>query len=387
MNPLLVLLALGQAALAARVFTRFVATTGGKRIARSEAPSRERVSVVLPVLDEERRLGGCLEAVIAQPEEVAEILVVDGGSRDGTRAVVERFGARDPRVRFVDASPVPEAWTGKAWGLQAGLDHSGANEWVLCLDADVRVHPSLVRSLLAHAGRTGVEALSAATRQQLSGGLEAVLHPAFLATLVYRFGSPGGATSEPSRVQCNGQCFLVRRDALLRTGAFAASRGSLCEDVTQARQLAASGVAVGFYETDDLVEVAMYESWRETWRNWPRSLPMRDQHFGPREAVGLLELLAVQALPLPLLALALAAGAPPWFLALEALLASSRLGVLVGIGRAYLERPTSFWLSPLADLPAVLRVFQCALQRRHVWRGRAYVRARDGSFELDGGTR
>ncbi len=384
MNPALVLLALGQAGLGARVLTRFVRTSGGRRIEASDEPSAERVSILLPVLDEELRVGACLEAAIAQPEEVAEILVVDGGSRDGTRAVVESFGARDPRVRFVDASPVPETWTGKAWGLQAGLDRAAASDWVLCLDADVRVRPSLVRSLLAHARRTGLDALSAATRQHLSGSLEALLHPAFLATLVYRFGSPGGATSDRSRVQCNGQCFLARRQVLLRTGAFAAARSSLCEDVTHARRLAASAVAVGFYETAELVEVDMYGSWRETWRNWPRSLPMRDAYFGLREGLGLLELLAVQALPLPLLALALFAGAPPWLLALEGLLVTSRLGVLVGTRRAYRDPPPAFWLSPLADLPAVLRVLRCAVQRRHVWRGRAYVRSRDGGFELDG---
>ena len=44
-------------------------------------------------------------------------------------------------------------------------------------------------------------------------------------------------------------------------------------------------------------------------------------------------------------------------------------------------------MEELADLPAVLQIFRCAVQRRHVWRGRAYVRSRDGSFELDGGTR
>ncbi len=383
MNTLLFLLALGQAGLGARVLARFIGTAGGRRIARSDEPTRERVSVLLPVLDEESRVGACLEAVTGQPEEVAEIVVVDGGSRDGTRAVVEAFAARDPRVRLIDASPVPDTWTGKAWGLQAGLEHVEANDWVLCLDADVKVHPALVRSLLAHTRRTGLDALSAATRQRISGSLEALLHPALLATLVYRFGSPGGATSDPSRVQCNGQCFLARRETLLHTGAFTAARGSLCEDITHARQLAASGVAVGFYETDDLVEVDMYESWRETWRNWPRSLPMRDQFFGVREALGLLEIVAVQALPLPLLALALVAGAPFWVVVVEGLLATSRLGVLVGTARAYRGRPAAFWLSPLADLPAALRIVRCAVQRRHVWRGRAYVRTRDGSFELD----
>jgi len=45
-----------------------------------------RVTVVIPVRDEERRLPGCIEAVAAQdmPAGEIEVLVVDGGSTDGT---------------------------------------------------------------------------------------------------------------------------------------------------------------------------------------------------------------------------------------------------------------------------------------------------------------
>jgi dolichol-phosphate mannosyltransferase len=299
--------------------------------------------------------------------------------------VVEAYASRDPRVRFVDASPVPERWTGKAWGLHVGLERTAAHAWVLCLDADVRAHTGLARSLLAHARRTGVRAFSVAARQRLSGRLEAVIHPALLATLVYRFGVPGGVTRDPSRVQANGQCFLARRDLLMRTRAFAAAGSSLCEDITVVRHLAAGGEAVGFYEADDLVEVDMYETWRETWRNWPRSLPMRDRFFGWREALGLVEVAAVQALPVPLVTLALALGWPPWLIALEGALSACRLGVLAGTARAYVDPPASYWLSPLADVPAALRIARCALQRRHVWRGRAYVRRSDGGFQPEGG--
>jgi dolichol-phosphate mannosyltransferase len=382
---LLAAFAIVQACLGVRVLARFVATGRGERVVPSAAPSAERISVLLPVLDEERRVGACLEGAIAQPGEVAEILVLDGGSRDRTREVVEGYASRDPRVRFVDASPVPETWTGKAWGLQFGLERAAAHDWVLCLDADVRTRAGLARSLLAHARRTGVRAFSVAARQRLSGPLEALIHPALLATLVYRFGAPGGATRDPSRVQANGQCFLARRELLLRTRAFAAARSSLCEDITIVRHLSAGCEAVGFYEAQDLVEVEMYESGREAWRNWPRSLPMRDHFFGWREVLGLVEVCAVQALPAPLLTLAWVLGGPLWLMAVEGALAACRLGVLAGTARAYVDPPATYWLSPLADVPIALRMVRCALQRRHVWRGRAYVRRSDGGFQPEGG--
>jgi glycosyltransferase involved in cell wall biosynthesis len=65
---------------------------------------RPFVSVVLPVRNEARHLRPCLEAVLAQdyPADDMEILVADGMSDDGTRAIVAEFARRDPRVRLVD---------------------------------------------------------------------------------------------------------------------------------------------------------------------------------------------------------------------------------------------------------------------------------------------
>ena len=349
----------------------------------ADQPSGERISVILPVLNESRRIAHALDSLVAQPEEVSEILVVDGGSTDGTPSIVARYSANDARVTLVDASPVDRHWTGKAWGLNLGLQRSDADcQWILCVDADVEAAPQLARSLLAHARKTGIATFSVATLQQLAGKLDALIHPAMLTTLVYRFGAPGKATRNPHKVQANGQCFLSRRAILLRADAFGAARSSLCEDITIARRLAECGEQVGFYEADrGLVNVRMYSDWRETWSNWPRSLPMRDQYFGWREAIGLAGVFLFQALPLPLLVFGLAVGAPLWFLSLTALLSALRIGVLFGVARAYPNRPWTYWLSPLGDLPVVARIIQFALKRRHSWRGRSYIRRAGGTFE------
>jgi glycosyltransferase involved in cell wall biosynthesis len=84
--------------------------------------------------------------LIAQPEEVGEILVVDGGSVDQTRSIVDIYRLRDARVKWIDASPIDSRWTGKAWGLDFGLIRSDpSSQWILCIDADVRIGPELAR--------------------------------------------------------------------------------------------------------------------------------------------------------------------------------------------------------------------------------------------------
>jgi glycosyltransferase involved in cell wall biosynthesis len=65
------------------------------------------VSVILPTLNERAFIRDCLDSLVAQDfTDVLEILVVDGGSTDGTRDIVACFGAP---VRIVDNPRVTAA--------------------------------------------------------------------------------------------------------------------------------------------------------------------------------------------------------------------------------------------------------------------------------------
>ncbi len=378
-NHLLVPLAVAQTLLGLRVILRLMRSAGAERIQRAGtrvALDQERVSVIVPVLNEHDRLMPCLEGLLKQGSQVVEILVVDGGSQDGTQQIVWSFTERDGRVHLLDSRPIPTAWNGKAWGLEVGRRACDPSVgWILTIDADVRPADGLVRALLARALRDHLYVLSVATLQELASAGLSLIHPALLATLVYRFGIPGRIARRIHEVQANGQCFLVHRQTLQACGGFAVAAHSLCEDVTMARALVSAGYPVGFFETDDLVSVQMYTSAGEAWRNWTRSLPMRDQFSGVQALLGWLEIMLVQALPLPLFLVLLALGRHSHRVTLlNGWLAAVRIGVLYGMARAYRRRPWPYWFSPLCDLPVALQLGRKALQRRHVWRGRILMR-------------
>ncbi len=384
--PIRLLLIL-QVIAAIRVILRMARSASGQRIATAKPDASmkpESVTVIVPVLNEVERLEPCLEGLIAQPAVVGEILVVDGGSTDGTQALVERFVARDPRVRLVDASPVPGGWNGKAWGLQAGWEQRDpASAWILTMDADVRPKPALAASLMAHAETTGLAAFSVATPQRLSGAAEAILHPALLATLVYRYGIPGSATTKVDDVQANGQCFLAQVEAMERVGGFRSGQGAISEDVTIARSLVARGVAVGFFEPAagvELVDVEMYDGWRDAWRNWTRSLPMRDHSSGARWWLKMFDMTLTMGLPLVILVASAGrfrsgAGSHRLLRRLNLGLVAMRYGVAAGMSRAYRETPPTYWLSPFVDPAVCVKIWIAALRRTHEWRGRPVVRA------------
>ena len=119
----------------------------------------------------------------------------------------------------------------------------------------------------------------------------------------------------------------------------------------------------------------MYANAAECWRNWPRSLTMRDAFVGPLDlALGLAEIGLVQALPLALTLWLAARGErnSPLF-RVNAALAALRLGTLAGTRRAYRSTPWTYWLSPVTDLSVTARLIFEVFWPEQTWRGRSLV--------------
>jgi dolichol-phosphate mannosyltransferase len=121
----------------------------------------------------------------------------------------------------------------------------------------------------------------------------------------------------------------------------------------------------------------MYSSMAETWKEWGRSLDLKDAATPIQTLGDCVLLLAVQGLPLPLfLALLFLPIETNMFtqllLGLNGFLVLIRFLLVFGIRSSYTEVGFMFWLSPLADSVAVLRIWLSALTKPKQWRGRIY---------------
>ena len=87
----------------------------------------ERISVIVPVLNGAARIGAALDALVPMRQRGHEVIVVDGGSRDGT---VDLACARADKVLM---SP-----RGRAVQMNAGA-HAATGDVLLFLHADTRL--------------------------------------------------------------------------------------------------------------------------------------------------------------------------------------------------------------------------------------------------------
>ena len=386
-DAFLLLLLLAQLPATAILLSRLLRGPGRYPPLLPKAPTPEQlgtVSIVVPTLNEAERLSPCLTGLSRQSYEVREILVVDSHSTDRTPELVKAAQQTDPRFRLINDEPLPSDWVGRPWALHHGfLSSAEQSEWVLGIDADTQPQPGLVASLLATAANEGYDLISLAPQFLLKHPGELLLHPALLMTLVYRFGPAGETGNRPDRVMANGQCFFCRRSQLVDIDGYTVARRSFCDDVTLARAIAAKGAKVAFLDGANVLKVRMYEGAAETWREWGRSLDLKDA-ASPSQVWGdWLLLLAVQGLPLPIVLILLnqlmsGRNAPIVLAAfsLNLLLVLIRVGLNIAIApscdRTQADPAWLFWLSPLADPIAVLRIFLSSSRTPTQWRGRRY---------------
>lgn len=109
------------------------------------------VSVIVPAFNAAKYLGAALDSLRAQTIADLEIIVVDDGSRDGTRAIAEQHAAQDARVRVLKRD-VPSGKPSCARNI-ALLEARG--RYIAFLDADDMSIPGRLASAIGALELTG----------------------------------------------------------------------------------------------------------------------------------------------------------------------------------------------------------------------------------------
>jgi glycosyltransferase involved in cell wall biosynthesis len=224
------------------------------------------VSVIIPCRNEAQSIGRCLDSVLASdyPPERLEVIVADGMSRDGTRKRVDRYAARDRRVRRIDnpARTTPH-------GLNRAIA-AARGELILRLDAHAGIAPDYIARAVRNLESSGADCVGGAMRT-IAAGSGAFAEPIRIG-LSQRFGVGNAhfrtGSDKPLFVDTVfGACW--RREVFERIGLFD-ERLERSQDIEFSGRLRRAGGKILMspaMQIDYYARATLGDFWRQNWSN------------------------------------------------------------------------------------------------------------------------
>ena len=244
----------------------------------ADAVAHTSLTVVIPAFNEAANIEACLASVLASadPCHSWRVLVVDDRSSDATAALAaataERCGVGPERFALLDAGPRPagERWVGKNWACSRAMEQVGS-DWVLFLDADVRLAPATLRRALGQAAAEQADLFSLAPRLCCGCLAEWMVQP-IMASLL-GLGFPIEAANDPAdpTAFAAGPFMLFRRSAYEAIGGHRALAGEVVEDLALARRIKGAGLRLRYLLGLDAVDLRMYSDFAALWEGWSKN--------------------------------------------------------------------------------------------------------------------
>jgi succinoglycan biosynthesis protein ExoA len=283
--------------------------------------------VVIPCLDEAEHLPGILDRLLVEAQQLdMMIVVVDGGSVDGSRDIIRRLQARVPRIALLDN---PQRIQSAGVNLAVKRYGEGA-DFLIRMDAHADYPDQFCETLLTVQATTGADSVVTSTRA--AGGT--CFQRAVAAAQNSRLGNAGAAHRMPARDRWvdHGHHALMTMSAFRAVGGYDQTF-SHNEDAELDMRLRAQGfriflsseVPITYYPRRS--PAALYRQFRMYGRGRARNLLKHRARPRLRQLLPLTVVPAIGLLPLAPIAPALALPALCWTVA------CLTHGLLIGLRR------------------------------------------------------
>ena len=207
-----------------------------------------KASVIIPARNEEKNLPFLLNSLKLQTCKPYEVIVVDDFSSDRTSEIAAQCG-----VKVIQNSALPDGWTGKTWAVWNGFLESSGDVLVF-LDADVRLAPRALESLLKARGKSGgvVSVVPYHYTEKFYERLSLV--PYLLG--IFAFTSP--FERKNAKKGLYGSCIAAARKDYEKINGHNSIRAELLDDLNLGKKFSEAGIRVENFIGGNLVSFRMY---------------------------------------------------------------------------------------------------------------------------------
>ncbi len=339
------------------------------------------ISVIIPAYNESRNIRDCVMSVLNSTHlssSQVEVIVVDDRSTDNTlellKAIKKETGS--PILKVIEGSQRPKdrKWVGKNWACWQGAE-AARGEYLLFIDADVRLKKTCVEAALSAAVRDGADLLSAAPLLKLGFLGEHLIQPVIMNNMI--------AVMNPKLINNPAKKFMyfaLGPFMLFKTATYRNLDGhrgisdQVLDDVIMAQRIKHNDYVLRIYNGRDIADLAMYDSWKGIIEGWSKNyyLGLRKNPFFAAGALFITLLINF----LPWLNLALAIFDPVY---------SALLMGLLGIGILFMIRRSMYcnfgldmkywWLSSIGSLLVsyitISSIYKSKTGKNWTWKGRS----------------
>lgn len=221
------------------------------------------VSVLIPARNEECNIGNILDDLATNDYRNIEIMVYDDHSDDSTAKIVKAHSLTDSRIGLIATYDLPAGWLGKNFACHT-LASAATGDFLLFLDADVRIGRGAVSRAVSYAKRNSLALVSIFPKQVMLSLGERMTVPVMNFILLSLLPLVLVKMSlRKSLAAANGQFMLFDSNAYRKKLPHEKMKIEKVEDIAIARYLKSSGYRISCHTGDDSVRCHMYNSFSD----------------------------------------------------------------------------------------------------------------------------
>ena len=231
------------------------------------------ISVLIPARNEEKNIPFILEDLKNQSYKNIEVIVFNDQSSDDTAEIVRRFAAADNRFRLINSMGLPPGWLGKNNACHQ-LALQAAGNFLLFVDADVRVKSGIIESGLAQMQKHHLKLLTIFPKQIMKTTGEKIVVPLMNSILLSLLPLILTRVSKrPSLAAGNGQFMFFEKNSYFELLPHEKVKQNPVEDIFIARLYKKQKKKMQCMTGNETISCRMYRGLHESIAGLSRSLP------------------------------------------------------------------------------------------------------------------
>ncbi|MDC0535336.1 glycosyltransferase [Francisellaceae bacterium] len=255
-----------------------------------------KVSIVVPVHNEQAKLQQCIESLCQQSYEDIEVIAVNDRSSDRSGEILTALSQQYSNLKVINITHCPEGWLGKTNALQKGAETAQGKHLIFC-DADVHFDAKLVSNALGFIQEKKLDFLSIIPRLQLKS-FSMKTYMVFQTFTMYLFLMPWKARkpNKPEAIGC-GAFNYITREAFDDIGQMNNIALEPIDDIALAKQAKKQGYKTTFAYANDQLTIEWYANLSEVAQGLEKNIFAVNDFKASRIAVSILGLIFLFLLP------------------------------------------------------------------------------------------